>query len=233
MMNQEEYMDAIALHRQGWTFKQIAERLDRHPATISKWVAHGGPSPTREFTGQRVVDDHWVRRIDELLMSNRDLLATSIYRILSVDGYSGSSPTLVRHVRAARGSRRERDPRVSVTITTAPGEEAQADWSDCSDWGRAWGIAEHLWCFGAILSWSRHRLWWFTTTADRAHTLEALVRFFGTVAACPWSSSIDRMGALGRTSGRAFRLHAPALDFARYHGFAFQPCRSGNARAKD
>jgi transposase len=43
---------------------------------------------------------------------------------------------------------------------------------------------------------------------------------------------IDRMGALGRTSGRAFRLHPPALEFARYHGFAFQPCRSGNARAK-
>jgi hypothetical protein len=65
-----------------------------------------------------------------------------------------------------RDSGRE-EPQVSVTIETAPGEEGQADWSDCKDWGRAWGISDELQCFGAILSWSRHRFWWFAESCDR------------------------------------------------------------------
>lgn len=75
--------------------------------------------------------------MDELL-GNPDLLATSIHRILKVEGFSGSYPTLARHPRAVHGTRRERDPKVSVPIETAPAEERQADWSDCSEWDRAW-----------------------------------------------------------------------------------------------
>jgi transposase len=225
-------MEVITLHRQGWTNKQIGDALKRHPATISKWIEQGGPPQRRAFTGQCVIEEHWARRVDELLAANSDLLATSIHRIITAEGFTGSYPTLARHLRALRGSRRERDPKVSVTIETAPADEGQADWSDCSEWGQAWGFADQLWCFGAILSWSRHRLWWFTTSTDRTHTLEGLVRFFEDAGGIPVIMRIDRMGALGKTSGRAFRLHPPALEFARYHGFSFKPCRSYNARAK-
>jgi transposase len=232
MMTQEEYMDVIALHRQGWTNKQIADALERHPATIAKWIEDGGPPQRREFIGERVIDEHWQRRVEQLLASNRELLATSIHRIVKAEGFTGSYPTLARYVRGVRGTRREKSPQVSVTIETAPAEEGQADWSDCKDWGRAWAISDELQCFGAILSWSRHRLWWFADSCDRAHTLEGLVRFFEDCGGVPVTMRIDRMGALGRSTGRAFRLHPPALEFARYHGFAFRPCRSGNARAK-
>jgi transposase len=232
MMTQEEYMNVIALHRQGWTNKQIAEALQRHPATIAKWIVDGGPPGSRDFTAERVVDEHWQRRVEQLLQGNSDLLTTSIHRIITAEGFTGSYPTLVRYVRSVRGTRREKNPQVSVLLETAPGEEGQADWSDCKDWGRAWGIADELQCFGAILSWSRHRLWWFAESCDRAHTFEGLVRLFEDCGGVPVTMKIDRMGALGRTSGRAFRLHPPALEFARYHGFAFRPCRSGNARAK-
>jgi transposase len=232
MMTQEEYMDVIALHRQGWTHKQIADKLERHPATIAKWIEKGGPPQRRESTGEAVVDEQWQRRISELLQSNSDLLSSSIHRIISAEGFTGSYPTLSRYVRSVRGTRREKNLQVSVPLESAPGEEGQADWSDCKQWGKAWGIADELWCFGAILSWARHRFWWFATSIDRAHTLEGLVRFFEDVGGIPVTMKIDRMGALGRTSGRAFRLHPPALEFARYHGFRFQPCRPYNARSK-
>jgi transposase len=232
MMTQEEYMDVIALHRQGWTNKQIADALERHPATIAKWIDSGGPSQHREFSGDRVIDEQWQRRVDQLLAGNSDLLATSIHRIITAEGFTGSYATLVRHVRAVRGTRREKNPQVSVTLETAPGEEGQADWSDCKDWGRAWGISDELQCFGAILSWSRYRFWWFAESCDRAHTFEALVQFFEACGGVPVAMKIDRMGALGRSTGRAFRLHPPALEFSRYHGFAFRACRSRNARAK-
>ena len=36
MMTQEEYMDLLALRRQGNTIAEIADTLGYHPATISK-----------------------------------------------------------------------------------------------------------------------------------------------------------------------------------------------------
>ncbi len=48
-LTQEEYMDVLALKRQGWTLAEIADELGYHPATISKWLRNGGPP------GQRAV----------------------------------------------------------------------------------------------------------------------------------------------------------------------------------
>lgn len=36
MMTQEEFMDVLAMRRQGMSFKEIGEVLGYHPATISK-----------------------------------------------------------------------------------------------------------------------------------------------------------------------------------------------------
>ena len=38
MMTQEEYMDVMAMKRQGLTINEIAEETGYHPATISKWL---------------------------------------------------------------------------------------------------------------------------------------------------------------------------------------------------
>jgi IS30 family transposase len=43
MMTQEEFMDVLAMKRQGMSFKEIGEELGYHPATIAKWVKAGGP----------------------------------------------------------------------------------------------------------------------------------------------------------------------------------------------
>lgn len=42
MMTQEEYMDLLALRRQGKTYAEIAEQFG-YPATVSAWMARGGP----------------------------------------------------------------------------------------------------------------------------------------------------------------------------------------------
>ena len=41
MLTQEEYMDVLALHRQGFTVTEIADELGYHPATISGWLKCG------------------------------------------------------------------------------------------------------------------------------------------------------------------------------------------------
>ena len=223
-------MDVVALRRQGWTITDIAAEVGRHPDTVAKWLKAGGP-PARRQVADTVIDQRWAGRIEELLARNRNLLATSVYRLLVAEGFPASYPTLVRHLRSLRGPRRGRTTSATVRIETAPGEEAQADWSDCGDWGERFGLGP-LRCFGAILCWSRHRFWWFAHSVDRAHSLEGLVRFFEDAGGVPGRVRIDNMGALVARAHPRLVLHPPAREFAAAHGFCFAGCWPGDAARK-
>ena len=232
MLTQEEYMDVVALRRQGFTISEIAEELGYHPATISRWLRAGGPPPLREVDRSLLlIDDRWGSRIGQLLELNPRLLATSIFEIISAEGFEGSYPTVSRHVRALRGPRFKAAEKASVPIETAPGEECQFDWSDCCDFGERFGLGP-LHCFGAILCWSRWRQWWFASSVDQHHTLEGLVRFYDAVGGVPYFSRTDRMGALGSSKGRRFVLHPKVLDFARLYGTAIVACAPRDAKRK-
>jgi transposase len=234
MMTQEEFVNGVlALRRQGKTISEIAEELGYHPATISKWLRNGGPPPARSVApAERVIDEGWAERIRALTQPPAErLLARSVFEIIAAEGFAGSYATVVRHLREVRGPRFRAAPAVSVPIETAPGEECQFDFSDCSAWTERWGLGE-VWCFGAILCWSRWRLWWFTASVDRQHTFEGLVRFFEAVGGAPKVGRTDRMGALGVSQGKRFRLHPPTIDFARHHGIEIKACQAGDAKRK-
>ena len=231
MMTEEEYMDVVALARQGWTITEIAEAVGRHPATVGKWLTNGGPPAQRELDpALLVIDERWADRITEILRANPNLLGTSVDRLIRAEGFEGSYPTVIRHLRETRGVRRHVQA-VSVPIETTPGEEFQFDWSDCRAWGRAWGLGE-LYCFGAILCWSRHRHWWFAPSLDRPHTFEGLVRFFEDAGGVAGIGRTDRMGALGVTRAGRFHFCREALAFASAHGFALKACATRDAKRK-
>jgi transposase len=230
MMTQEEFMDVVALRRQGWTIVDIAATVGRHPDTVARWLKAGGP-PARRQVAETVIDERWAGRVEELLARNPNLLATSVHRLLLAEGLEASYPTLVRHLRAVRGPRRGRTTSATVPIQTAPGEEAQADWSDCCDWGERFGLGS-LHCFGAILCWSRHRFWWFAASTDRSHSLEGLIRFFEDAGGVPGRVRIDNMGALVARAHPRLVLHPPAREFAAAHGFCFAGCWPGDAARK-
>ena len=234
MLTQEEYVHRVLeLARQGWTITEIAAEVGYHPATVSKWLKLGGPPPARAVSpAERVVDGRWATRIDELIAPPSKLLATSVFEIICAEGFCGSYPSVVRSVRARRGPRFRVAPQVSVPIETGPGAECQFDFSDCSQRGRQFEIADTLWCFGAVLCWSRHLFWWFTTSADRQHTMEGLVRSFEDAGGVAQMARTDRMGALGRSQGRRFLLHPPTLDFASHHGVEIKACQARDAKRK-
>jgi transposase len=234
MMTQEEYVNGVlALKRQGKTITEIAEELGYHPATISKWLQNGGPPPARSMAAaQLVIDGRWANRIAELIAPPAEkLLARSVFAIITAEGFEGSYQTVVRHLRELRGPRFRAGPAVSVPIETAPGQECQFDFSDCSDWTERWGLGQ-VWCFGCILCWSRWRLWWFTDSIDRQHTFEGLVRFFEAAGGVPKVGRTDRMGALGISQGKRFRLHAPTIGLARHHDMEIKACQAGDAKRK-
>ena len=231
MMTQEEFMDVMAMKRQGMSIKEIAEETGYHPSTISGWLRNGGPPERRPRTTVAVIDEYWTGEIAGLLRAAPRLLATSVFELIRAQGYTGSYVSVARHLNTLRGPRFTAAPAASTRIVTAPGEEAQFDWSDVSQWTREWGLGE-VQCFSAILSFSRVRIWWFARSVDREHTFEGLVRFFEFVGGVPKVLRTDRMGALGTSQGRRFRLHPPAHGFAQFCGTEIRACQARDAKRK-
>jgi transposase len=231
MMDQEEFMDVKALKRQGLTILEIAQATGYHRETISNWLKNGGPPPQRSRSAPPVIDERWSARIAELLRPAPKLLATSVFELIVAEGFDGSYPTVARHLRDLRGPRFRAADQASTRIETAPGEECQFDWSDVSAWTSPWGLGE-VQCFSCVLCWSRWRIWWFAPAIDREHTFEGLVRFFEAAGGVPRVGRTDRMGALGSSQGRRFRLHPPAAAFAQHHGLELRACQAGDAKRK-
>ena len=76
------------------------------------------------------------------------------------------------------------------------------------------------------------RIWWFASSVDREHTFEGLVRFFEFCGGVPRVLRTDRMGALGQSQGRRFKLHPPALAFAQAHGTEIRAFRAEKRNEK-
>jgi transposase len=196
-------------------------------------VALCGPPVKVEVPDERrVLAAVWQARIETLLGSYPRLLAVSVHHELRAEGFEGSYPTVVRAVRDVRGPRFRAAAAVSVPIHTDPGEEDQFDFCNLDDVARGWGWEHPLRCFGAISCWPRQRMWWFTTSEDQHHTFEGLVRTFEAFGGVPAAARTDRMGALGSSQGRRFRLHPATVAFAAHHGVRITSCQAGDAKRK-
>ena len=86
--------------------------------------------------------------------------------------------------------------------------------------------------FGGIPKPLQWRLWWFSTSEDRNHTFEGVVRFFEAVGGAAAVCRTDRMGALGSSQGSPFVLHAAAVGFGAHHSTKIASCRAGDAKRK-
>lgn len=158
--------------------------------------------------------------------------STSVHHILTTEGFAGSYPTVARAVRSVRGLRFVAAKAASVPIETAPGVKAQFDFADLRAVATGWGWTAPLFCFGMILSWSRWRIWWFTTSQDRQHTFKGIVCFLDAAGGVPRIGRTDRMGALGTSQGRRFTLHSPTIAFSRHHDMQIKSCQAGDAKRK-
>jgi hypothetical protein len=75
-------------------------------------------------------------------------------------------------------------------------------------------------------------MWWFTTSEDQHHTFEGILRMFETFGGVPATARTDRMGALGSSQGRRFKLHPATVAFGAHHGVKITSCQAGDAKRK-
>ena len=178
-----------------------------------------------------MIDTGWARPDRRAFSGRRTAVGDSRVRDRPAEGFAGSYPAVVRHCVScgARGSGRRRAVCVPIETARVRSPSSTSRTARLDQRGVGLGV---LWCFGAILCWSRWRLWWFTTSVDREHTFEGLVRFFEAAGGVPKVARTDRMGALGQSQGRRFGLHPPTIGFARHHGIEIKACQAGDAKRK-
>jgi transposase len=233
MMNQETYVRVHELRRQGWTIGEIAAETGFHPETVSIQLRSEDPPVRRSVPDSALVmNAFWKARVASLIGAYPRLLGVSVHNKLRAEHFTGGYSTVTRELRTLRGPRFRAAEHASMPIHTDPGEEAQFDFCDLSAWAERWGWPSPLWCFGMILCWSRWRIWWFTTSEDREHTFEGICRFYDAIGGVPAANCTDRMGALGRSQGQRFVLHAPTIGFAAHHQSAITACKARDAKRK-
>ncbi|MEI2705370.1 MAG: hypothetical protein V9E89_08945 [Ilumatobacteraceae bacterium] len=136
-------MKVHELREQGWTLEEIAAETGFHPATISERLKADGPPMRRQVPDlSLVMNACWKQRIAILIGKYPRLLGVSVHNKLGAEGFTGGYSTVTRELRVIRGPRFRAAEAASMPIHTDPGEEAQFDFCDLSDWARRLGMGD-------------------------------------------------------------------------------------------
>jgi transposase len=235
VINEEELMDIRALACQGYTYAEIGRLVGRDWRTVKRYLETGAqPVYRRRRMASKL--DPFKPLIDQWLAAQPRLLATRIHQDLVRDyGFDGAYNTVRRYVERAR-PRPERP--VEERFETAPGVQAQVDWSHEQPIRTSSGLELPLFCFHMVLGHSRDSFCRLTGSQDlvtfwACH--RAAFRHFGGV---PRELLYDRTKTVVRTHvGREVALgerlfHPEALASAHHYGFRLRLCRPYRAKTK-
>ena len=235
MLSEEEFMDAKTLHRQGHSYSEIARLLGRDWRTVKRYVEAGQqPAYRRHRIPSKL--DPFKALIDQWLAREPALLATRIHQDLTRDyGFVGDYQTVRRYVARAR-PRPERA--CEQRFETAPGWQAQVDWSHEQPLVTASGIELPLYGFHMVLGHSRDAFVAFCASQDLTSFWACHRAAFTHFGGVPREILYDRTKTVvrshvGRLQGLAEeRYHPEALASACHYGFRLRLCRAYRPQTK-
>ena len=230
MLTEEEFVDASALRRRGWTISAIARHLGRDRKTVRVYLE----GKRRPGVRRRAVPDQFGRfesYVRERLVEDPHVWGTTLYDEVVKLGYGRSYVTFVREVRR-RGLRPRCEAcsgvkgRPTIEIEHPPGVEIQWDWLELPD--APWGGTAHL--LVGTLSYSGRFRAVFAESEEQPQlvaSLDAVVRRLGGTA-LRWR--FDRMSTVcDPGSGRLLPGFAAV---ARYYGVQVDVCERYRANRK-
>lgn len=238
MIEEEEFMDINALRRQGYTYAQIARMVGRDPRTVKRYLTEGAQPIYRRRKVATSKLDPFKEIVQAWLEKEPTLRATRIHQDLVRDyGFGGGYQIVQRYLRALRAAQ---DPRSEYEerFETAPGYQAQVDWSYEEPIITSGGLAAPLYCFHMVLGHSRDAFCSMVSSMD-------LVTFWGCHRAAfshfggvPKEILYDRTKTVvkrhvGRRQGLERQLfHPEALASAYHYGFRIRLCKPYRAKTK-
>jgi len=228
-------MDARALARQGYTYAEIGRLLGRDWRTIKRYLESGAQPVYRRRRMPSKLDE-FKPLIDQWLAATPRLRATRVHQDLVRDyGFEGSYNTVRRYVErsrprpAARGSER---------FETAPGHQAQVDWSHEQPLQTSSGLELPLFCFHMVLGHSRDSFCALTGSQDLVTFWACHRAAFAHFGGVPRELLYDRTRTVvrahvGRERSLGERLfHTEALASAHHYGFSLRLCKAYRPQTK-
>ncbi len=230
MLTEEEFVEASALYRRGWSISAIARHLGRDRKTIRAYL-QGERAPG---VRRRAVADHFAPfepYVRERLVEDPHVWGSTLYDEALALGYPRSYVTLVREIRRRRLRPRCEaclgvKGRPTIEIEHPPGEEIQWDWLELPD--APWGGEAHV-LVGTLSHSGKFRAV-FAEGEDQAHLVAALDGVLRRLGGTARRWRVDRMATVcDRVTGRLLPSFAAV---ARYYGVSVDVCAARRANRK-
>jgi len=224
----EEWVDIVALHRQGHGIRTIARHLGISRNAVRRALRRNGPPVYERKRRPSKLDpfkDYLIQRLTDF----PELSSERLFEEIKVQGYTGGKTILKDFTLPYR--RRRREP--ILRFETAPGEQAQVDWSDLGvhliD-----GCPKKLYLFAMILGYSRCLFAEVVTKTDCDTLISCHRRAFAYFGGTTRTILYDNMKTVVlKRGGDGNHLFNPSfLDFAGYIGFSPKLCRPYRAKTK-
>lgn len=165
------------LHAQGKSIKAIAAELGVARNTVRLALRREGPPKYQRPPRPNPQLGPFAAEIERMVVANR-FIGSRILRELRKLGYAGGATALYAYLRRRREGRP--DPRLTVRFETAPGQQAQFDWSPYTV--LLGGLATKVVVFSLTLGYSRRKLFLPSLVETQPAIFEALEtswRYFG------------------------------------------------------
>jgi transposase len=162
-------------------------------------------------------------------LAKYDLTAMKLFAEIQAQGYRGKYAVVQRYVRSIRPPKIQ--PAV-VRFETAPGQQAQVDWSP---FGRInhLGQSRKLSCFALVLGYSRVLYGEFTVSEDLSTLVQCHLNAFRYLGGIPREILYDQMKTVVLEWHREHIDWNPQFaDFAKTFGFERRLCRPRRAQTK-
>jgi len=226
MLKLEEWMDVHALKKEGHSIKAIVKLSGYSRNTVRKVLREKTPKPFQKPERESCLapfQDYVRERFLACGLSGVRLLEE-----IRPMGYPGSARTLRRYLATLRPATK-RKQKLTVRFETAPGQQAQADWSYCGRFQTGASEPVAIYAFVMVLSFSRMLYVEFTTSMNLTQLIRChqnAFSFFG-----GWCQQIlyDNMKQVKLDLGTWNPLF---LDFCNHYGITPKTHQAYRARTK-